>query len=153
MNHEKRRRLKRHEALKPLSRHHMEALHLGLKLRRAGTSESKLSPKELQREVQVFWEPNGQEHFREEEEILLPVFAQYRPIDRKEIIEMLLEHVKIRALVDQIIHTKTIDVQIMNELGKLLEIHVRKEERIIFEMIQKELPSDVLERLAPYLHD
>lgn len=45
-----------------------------------------------------------------------------------------------------------IDLSVMHELGGLLEIHVRKEERIIFEMNQKELPDDVLVELAPYLY-
>lgn len=146
------KRLKRHESLQPLSRHHMEALHLALKLRRAGTDKSTLTPEEIQHELLEFWEPDGNNHFREEEEILIPRFAQYRSIDRPEIIEMLKEHVQIRALIDQIIKMKKIDISIMHELGELLNDHVRKEERVIFEMIQKELPEEVLVDLAPYLH-
>lgn len=41
----------------------------------------------------------------------------------------------------------------MHELGDLLEKHVRKEERIIFPIIEKALPEDVLEEMAPYIHD
>lgn len=147
-----RKSLKRHESLQELSRHHMEALHLALKLRRAGTDKSSLTPEETQQEVKEFWEPNGQEHFREEEEILLPTFAQYAEIDRPEIIDMLMEHVKIRALINQVIEMDEIYLGIMHELGELLNEHVRKEERVIFEMIQGELPEDVLIDLAPYLH-
>src|SRR5690625_5911120 len=91
MSEKRRRRLKRHESLQPLSRHHMEALHLALKLRRAGTEKSDLTLEELQQELKNFWEPNGQEHFREEEEILLPTYAQYKDINQPEIIEMLLD--------------------------------------------------------------
>src|SRR5690625_638029 len=86
MSEKRRRRLKRHESLQPLSRHHMEALHLALKLRRAGTEKSDLTLEELQQELKNFWEPNGQEHFREEEEILLPTYAQYKDINQPEII-------------------------------------------------------------------
>ncbi|HLS36282.1 MAG TPA: hemerythrin domain-containing protein [Bacillota bacterium] len=153
MSEKRRRRLKRHESLQPLSRHHMEALHLALKLRRAGTEKSDLTLEELQQELKNFWEPNGQEHFREEEEILLPTYAQYKDINQPEIIEMLLEHVEIRSLVKQILAMDDIDETVMHKLGELLDAHVRKEERIIFERIQKELPEDVLIELEPYLHD
>ena len=149
----KRKGLKRHETLKPLSRHHMIALHLALKLSRAGTDKSRLTVEEIKQELQEFWNPNGQEHFREEEEILLTAFAQHASIDRDEIKEMLLEHVKIRALIATILKMDEIDVTVMHQLGTLLEMHVRKEERVIFPMIEKALPEDVLEELAPYLNE
>lgn len=149
----KRKGLKRHETLKPLSRHHMIALHLALKLSRAGTEKSRLTVEEIKQELQAFWNPNGQQHFREEEEILLTAFAQHASIDRDEIKEMLLEHVEIRALIDTILKMDGIDVTVMHKLGALLELHVRKEERVIFPMIEKALPEDVLEELAPYLHE
>lgn len=148
----KKKGIKRHESLKPLSRHHMIALHLALKLSRAGTDESKLTNEEVKQELAEFWHPNGQEHFREEEEILLTAFAQHASIDRPEITDMLLEHVKIRALIDTILTSETIDVSVMHKLGNILEVHVRKEERVIFPMIEKALPEEVLTRLAPYLH-
>lgn len=147
----RRKGIKRHESLKPLSRHHMIALHLALKLRRAGTDKSDLTEDELQKEVQDFWEPDGQNHFREEEEILLIEFAKYSSIDRPEIIEMLLEHVQIRSLIDEIIKASEVSIKQMNELGEVLEEHVRKEERIVFPMIEQALPEDVLVEMAPYL--
>lgn len=149
----RKRGIKRHEVLQPLSRHHMVALHLGVKLRRAGTDESRLTEAEVRQEVIDFWEPDGQNHFREEEEILLPVYARYGSIDDELIIEMLLEHVQIRSLIKQIIDSETPLLEVMHELGDLLEKHVRKEERIIFPIIEKALPEDVLEEMAPYIHD
>ncbi|HLS61401.1 MAG TPA: hemerythrin domain-containing protein [Virgibacillus sp.] len=148
----RRKGIKRHESLKPLSRHHMIALHLALKLKRAGTDKSLLTKEEIKQEVQAFWEPDGQQHFREEEEILLTTFALHASVDRPEISEMLIEHVQIRALINQIIKTDTIAYSLMHELGMILEQHVRKEERVIFPMIEKALPEHVLEELAPYLH-
>ena len=145
--------IKRHEVLQPLSRHHMVALDVGVKLRRANTPESLLSNKEIRQEVIDFWEPDGQTHFREEEEILLPVYAQYGDIQDPLIIEMLVEHVQIRSLIRQITNATTPLIEEMHELGHLLEQHVRKEERIIFPMIEKALPEDVLQEMAPYIHD
>src|SRR5699024_5792064 len=87
----KRRGIKRHETLKPLSRHHMEGLHLALKLKRAGTEKSKLTLEEIRKEAGEFWNPNGQNHFREEEEILLPAYAQYADINDATVIDVLLD--------------------------------------------------------------
>lgn len=149
----KRKGIKRHETLKPLSRHHMVALHLALKLSRADTDKSRLTVDEIKQALDEFWNPNGQQHFREEEEILLTAFAQHASIERPEIKEMLLEHVEIRALIDTVLKMDEIDVTVMHKLGEVLEMHVRKEERVIFPMIEKALPEDVLQELAPYLHE
>lgn len=144
--------IKRHESLKPLSRHHTHALHIALKLSRIGTDKSLLTPEEMKKELSEFWDPNGQQHFREEEEILLTTFARYASIDRPEVTDMLLEHVTIRSLIDTILCSSTIDIKTMHKLSVILEKHVRKEERIIFPMIEKALPEEVLIKLAPYLH-
>lgn len=149
----RRRGIRRHESLQPLSRHHMVGLHLALKLRRAGTKKSRLTVEEIKEEVKEFWEPDGQRHFREEEEILLPEYSNYAPLNRPEIHEMLIEHVNIRALIQQIMNTKDINISLMHQLGTLLDDHIRKEERVIFPMIEKALPEDALERMAPYLHE
>jgi hemerythrin-like domain-containing protein len=148
----KRKGIKRHDSLKDLSRHHMIGLHLALKLKRAGKEESRLTIEEIVKDADDFWNPDGQEHFREEEEILLPAYAQFEDINRTEIIELLLEHVQIRSLFDKLLKSKEADLNVMHELGALLETHIRKEERVVFPMIEKALPEEKLQELAPYLH-
>src|SRR5690625_33986 len=148
----KRKGIKRHESLKDLSRHHMIGLHLALKLKRAGTEESRLTIEEIMKDADDFWNPDGQEHFREEEEILLPAYAQYEDINQPEIIEMLLEHVQIRSLFDQLLKSKDPYLNIMHALVAILNAHIRKEERVIFPMIEKALPEKKLQELKPYLH-
>ncbi|WP_087973266.1 hemerythrin domain-containing protein [Oceanobacillus rekensis] len=142
----------RHESLKPLSRHHMIGLHLALKLKRAGKKESRLTIEEIKQDAVDFWNPDGQNHFREEEEILLPAYSQYAEINMPEIVGMLLEHVKIRAKIEDVIQSKEINIELMHDLGHLLEVHIRTEERVIFPMIEKALPEDKLVELAPFLH-
>lgn len=144
--------MKRHEALYPLSHHHHHALVAALNLKRAGTEKNQLSLDEIKKDLQHFWEHGGQEHFREEEEILLPVYAQHSSVDLPEISEMLMEHVKIRALVKTVLESTEGHIVRMHELGKMLESHVRKEERVIFPMIENALPEEVLQKMAPYLH-
>lgn len=148
----RRKGIKRHEALKPLSRHHTLGLHIGLKLSRAGTEESKLTLDEILSDTKMFWSPGGEEHFREEEEIVLPVYAKYAEINKPEIVEMLLEHVTIRSGMKRLLDND-LTLNEMRELGKLLQNHIRKEEQVIFPMIEAALPEDALTTLAPYLHE
>jgi len=148
----RRKGIKRHETLKPLSRHHMIGLHLALKFKRAGTKESRLTLEEIIEDAREFWVPDGYEHFREEEEVLLPAYSEYGDINDSEIVTMLVEHVLIRAGMIKLLEENERDIEKMHELGKLLEQHIRREERIIFPMIEKTLPEDKLEELAPYLH-
>ena len=148
----KKKGINRHESLKPLSRHHMIGLHVALKLKRAGTENSRWSIKEILKDTNEFWNPDGQEHFREEEEILLPAYSCFANVDEQpEIGEMLLEHVKIRAGMDAVLSAEPPSLDQMHELGLLLEAHIRKEERVIFPMIERALPEDKLIELAPYL--
>lgn len=149
---EKRKGIKRHESLQPLSRHHMIGLHVALKLTRAGTEESRITLDEILQDAKKFWEPGGQEHFREEEEILLPTYAEYAEIGQPEIVEMLLEHITIRSRMNKLVKNE-LTIEEMRELGILLEKHIRKEERVIFPMIERALPEEKLKELEPYLHE
>lgn len=143
---------RRHDALHPLSHHHHHALVAALKLKRAGTEKSTVSISQLRDELHAFWHPGGQEHFREEEEILFPAFAEFGGLDHPEISEALLEHVHIRSLVQQITRADDPSPSLMQKLGATLEAHIRKEERVIFPLIEDSLPEDVLADLAPYFH-
>jgi hemerythrin-like domain-containing protein len=145
--------MKRHEALHSLSHHHHYALVMSLRLKKAEMKEKNgESTSELIEALREFW-PGSQEHFQEEETILLPAYAQYGEVDRPEIIEMLLEHVRIRAAVNSIIRQISIEPEDFHQLGVLLEKHIRKEERIIFPLIEEALPEERLMELAPYFHD
>ncbi|MUV36741.1 hypothetical protein JNUCC1_00545 [Lentibacillus sp. JNUCC-1] len=148
----KKRGIKRHDSLQPLSRHHMIGLHVALKLKRAGTEQSRLTNEEIIQDLKAFWEPDGQNHFREEEEILLPAYAAYTDINQPEIVNMLLEHVIIRSKIKQVLEIEKFDITAMQTLGELLEKHIRTEERVIFPMIEQALPEDKLIELAPFLH-
>lgn len=144
--------MKRHDALVPLSHHHHHALARALELKRVGTEQSMETPQEVVQKLRTFWENGGNAHFREEEEILWPAYAQHADVDREDIKENLLEHVKIRALVAEVIGSGEPPIERMRELGELLEAHVRKEERQLFQMIQDTLPEDKLMELKPYFH-
>src|SRR5690625_461930 len=130
----------------------MIGLHVGLKLSRAGTGKSRLSLEDIISDAKDFWYPGGQEHIREEEEVLLPAYAAYANIEQPEIVEMLLEHVKIRSGMQRLFDNDLTEAE-MRELGTLLQVHIRKEERILFPMIENALPEEELQELSPYLHE
>jgi len=145
--------IKRHDALAPLSRHHHQALVMAMKLIKLGDSPSPEEVESMRGEVASFWEAGGQAHFREEEEILLPAYARYASINEPVLVEMLLEHVQIRSLVRAIERGEDDVAANIRSLGVLLEQHVRKEERIIFPLMEAALPEDVLIELKPYFHE
>ena len=118
----------------------------------AGIQHKGYRPEDVRDHLAAFWEPGGKEHFREEEEILLPVYAKYASPNHPVIVDMLLEHVQIRSLIHQILKDGQLSVEIMERLGHLLEEHVRKEERVVFPLIEQTVPDEELTRLAPFFH-
>ncbi|HIS29047.1 MAG TPA: hemerythrin domain-containing protein [Candidatus Avamphibacillus intestinigallinarum] len=146
--------MKRHESLHPLSHHHTNALHVALKLRRVGTDKARESLDEVINDLDDFWNPAGQEHFREEEEVLLGTYAEYVDISTvPEVQEMLIEHIQIRARINQILRAEEPDLAFIRELGEFLNDHIRKEERVIFPMIEQAIPDERLVELAEYIHE
>ena len=137
---------KRHEALQPLSRHHHHALALAQML-----VKQKEDVETMRVKAMNFWEQGGREHFREEEEILLPEYAKYQPIDIPEIRGLLLEHITIRSLVSEIVDGAGVDK--MLALGTLLQHHVRREEQVVFPMVEQGIPQEALSRLQPYFEE
>src|SRR5699024_7417215 len=146
------RGIKRHETLKPLSRHHMEGLHLALKLKRAGTEKSQLTVEEIRKEAEALWNPNGQKHLREEEEILVLAYEQYAEINDANVIDILLKYVTIRFHMSKLLSKEGMNIEEMQAFGALLESHIRHEERVVFPMIEQALPEEKLIELAPYFH-
>ena len=133
--------MKRSPALSPLSRDHLGALLVAKKLREAE------DPPPAIRALLDFWQREGAEHFRIEEEVLLPGWALEAEVDRPGVIQMLEEHLKIRTAV---MHAAGDDVSLadLHELGRLLNDHVRFEERSLFPRIEAALAGDALARLG-----
>lgn len=133
--------MKRDEALRHLSRQHLEALLTAKKLREAEDVEA------ASRAFLDFWHGDGQHHFRVEEEVLLPIWATYAEVDREAVHRMLDEHLTIRR--------EALDLEAgeapldrVRELGQLLHDHVRFEERQLFPAIEDALDPAALSRLG-----
>jgi hypothetical protein len=137
--------MRRDPALVSLSHDHQHALAAALRLRRATAGDLA----EATAAFQAFWAGDGREHFRVEEEILLPAYAAVGPADHPLVARTLCEHVEIRALAAALERTPTVDGA--NALGERLAEHVRLEERELFPLIERTLDADALAELAAAL--
>jgi hemerythrin-like domain-containing protein len=61
--------------------------------------------------------------------------------------EIISEHRKIKSLVESL-KTKSDQAEILDELGNLLESHIRKEERNLFPEIERILSKDELTNIS-----
>jgi hemerythrin-like domain-containing protein len=136
--------VKRSDALSPLSRQHHQGLAAALKLKRADAAAAA----EARAAFVDFWEREGRDHFRIEEELLLPTFARHGEHDHPAVVRVLVEHVDLRRRGEDVAAAADPDPDELHELGERLERHIRHEERVLFPLIEAALPTDELARLA-----
>jgi mannose-6-phosphate isomerase-like protein (cupin superfamily) len=120
--------MKRHPALVPLSHDHQHGLVLAKRLQRDETDG-----------FTEFFERELVRHFRLEEEVVFPLLAE-AGVEPPELARALLDHQRIRA---GAAHADA-------ALGELLEAHIRLEERVLFETIQRVVPDERLTALLPH---
>lgn len=150
--------MKRHKSLHPLSEHHHHVLVQALLVRRAGgapASKRAAALRAAARNFVRFWKSKGRQHFREEEEILLPAFARRARLEEDAAVAtMLAQHAVIRARVDDLEEALAAKEPVEAEvqaLAQLLHDHVRLEENDIFPAIEAALSEDELRALGPRL--
>lgn len=135
--------MKRDQALIPLSHDHQHALACALALKRATSDSAESAAGEFLR----FWESEGRRHFRIEEEVLLPAFAEHADVRIDAVARVLLDHTVIRRDVRRV-EQGARDAALLNAIGQMLDEHVRHEERVLFPMIEETLPAGDLQALA-----
>jgi hypothetical protein len=132
--------VKRSEALKPLSREHHHALYLAKVIcDQQGEGDSR-------DQFLKFWNEEGRDHFRIEEEILLPGSGLLGPNRDDEVARMLSEHLVIRRGALRLVAGEADPVEIV-DLAERLRAHVRFEERELFPRIEQGLPEAELRAL------
>ena len=132
--------MKRAPELVPLSHDHHQALSVALQLKRAEDR----TPAEA---FLDFFESDGTEHFRIEEEVLLPTWLAADPqADRMLAQRVAAEHLEIRTRALRL-RDPTTAVDDLRALGELLEAHVRFEERELFPLIESGLDQRAIARL------
>lgn len=138
--------LKRHDALAALSRDHHHALVVAQRLKRANESTAA----EAREAFLDYWRADGQRHFREEEEILLPSYAGFGDPGQPVIARVLIDHIRIRRLAHEVASDSS-GPPVLRALGAQLDEHVRREERELFPLIEQTLPEVELARVAQLL--
>lgn len=139
--------MKRHPALAPLSRDHHHALVAAQRLRgaTAETEEGAI------RAFLDFWDPEGQQHFRLEEDILLPAYAAHGDPRHPAVVEVLLDHLAIRRDATLLLGAPSLET--LHALGERLADHVRREEHELFPLIEQTVPEPELAALGSRLSE
>lgn len=143
--------MKRDEALADFSRDHLPALRQAKYLKEAGTEEGEFEVEEAAREFLSFWEEEARLHFREEEDVILPVLSRRGPVTENERVrEMLDDHAWFRDRITQlrqVLEGGDDITSLIREIGSRLEKHARMEEQELFQQLQEELGEEELEAI------
>lgn len=144
--------MKRHEALAPLSREHHGTLILAQLLKK-GAPEYKGMPgtdKDKASYALNQFKEIIKEHFEKEELVLEKAWDCDTAVNDL-ITEIKNEHQQLTTLFLSLNGiTKPEDK--LDELGTMLEAHIRKEERVLFPLLQKHCSEDVLQQIYIVLH-
>ena len=146
--------MKRHPSLRKLSNDHHGGLVQARRLRRAAAGEG-TPPAEAARAFLRFWEEDTSRHFREEEEVLLAVFARHGgDLAAEPIQEMVVDHALLRGLVMTLTgedRSGEVSKDTLGKIGERLEAHIRLEERRVFPLVEATLPEEGLEEIGARL--
>lgn len=124
---EKKKPLKRHKAIIPLSREHHHTLLLCWKIRKGFSKD--VSPERMKGYSDWFFENHVLPHFKIEETYLFPILGN----DDEMVRRALAEHRRLERLFRE----KKELVKALNHIEEELEKHVRFEERELFMKIQE----------------
>jgi iron-sulfur cluster repair protein YtfE (RIC family) len=132
--------IKRHKALQPLSRDHHQGLIIAQVLKKNAPAYRGLpSTLEGKKEYSIsFYNSELVKHFKMEEEILFPLVNGKNSEVDKLIEQIINEHRQLKRLIIEIQETAELENK-LDEFGRLLEKHIRIEERILFPKIEKTL--------------
>ena len=141
--------MKRHDSLVPLSRFHRSVLFLAL-IAKKNSPPIKGYPTTLNEKKNYalsFFEQKLEAHFQFEEEKLLPnIRGKNKELDELAD-EIVREHLELRKFFKALRYGNNPEAE-LNNLGVALEKHIRKEERKLFQMIQRALTRDELNQLT-----
>ncbi|WP_161889151.1 hemerythrin domain-containing protein [Pontibacter russatus] len=142
--------MKRHESLAPISRQHQEGL-LAARLLQHGAPPFKgmpTTPPGKRDHILGLLQRHLKPHFKLEEETVFALSASLSEDLRRQTEELQAEHRQLEALIlalpriaEDLLPDK------LHEAGKLLEQHIRKEERVFFEQVQGDMTEQELQQL------
>lgn len=146
--------MKRHDALIKLSREHHTGLILSQLIKKSSPAYVGLPSDEEGKRIYTLnaYDNELREHFRKEEEILIPLISgKHEGVDRITT-EVVRQHRQIENLIDQLRSPGETEL-ILDELGNLLGDHIRLEEREWFEKIQRLFSDEELGKIVKAFED
>lgn len=136
--------MKRHDALTPLSREHHSALILAQLLKKDAPAYKGLPTALNEKAVYALqmFTATLQLHFTNEEEMLDKIRNVHTEIDKLSD-EIFTEHQQLKKMFLSLDKTNNTSEE-LDTLGRALEDHIRKEERLLFPLIQQHCSEAVL---------
>jgi hemerythrin-like domain-containing protein len=132
----------RDASLIPLSHQHHNGLALCVLTRRSlAADSSKENVARLAKRATDRFEIELVNHFQIEEQVLFPACGPMAIVT-----ELLRDHRAMEALVERLRSDPSADV--LEEFCELLSSHIRREEKDLFEEVQRTLPREVLDRMG-----
>lgn len=135
--------LKRSLQLQPLSREHHDGLLFVWKIKQGLNNNTELE--RLRKYVGWFWSNHMRPHFFQEEAII----DKYLPLLNTLAKKIKADHNEIRELVISI--DKEINRYDLADIAKLVEAHIRYEEREFFQYLESSLSVQELDEISQYL--
>jgi hemerythrin-like domain-containing protein len=144
--------MKRHEAIAPLSRDHHGSLLLAQLLKKNAPVYRDMpdNAKDKARYAQLQFEGHIKKHF-EQEEAMLELVKEVHPGINTLAKEIKAEHRELTALFYSLGSATDLETA-MDSLAIALETHIRKEERILFPLLQQHCSEALLQEIHTLLH-
>lgn len=130
--------IKRIKELQPLSREHHYGLLVCWKIRQG--IKKNIAHERIKKYTNWFWDKHLQHHFEIEEGYVFPILGNKNSL----IIQAKNEHQQLKKLFEE----QTVLSNSLNQLEQDLQKHIRFEERVIFNEIQKVATKDEIELIA-----
>ncbi|MCG9972572.1 hemerythrin domain-containing protein [Christiangramia crocea] len=138
-----RKPIKRHKALQPLSREHHYGLLLCWKIRQG--FKLNIEPERIKSYIDWFQLNYLKPHFEAEEKLIFPILGNDYDLVKR----ALTEHRRLEKLFNQESELE----KTLKQIEKELDLHIKFEERVLFNKIQKEATSDQLEVIKEHHQD
>ncbi|HKA22992.1 MAG TPA: hemerythrin domain-containing protein [Blastocatellia bacterium] len=136
---------RRYQSLIPLSREHHYGLMLCLRIHRGlpknGDDEAWVREKGVQ--AAAFFTTDLTAHFEAEEQVLFPAMRSFAGA-RELLTELVAEHRKLRRIASRLAGSKVAGLKAsLGQFADLLESHIRKEERHLFPLYEKQVGREI----------
>jgi iron-sulfur cluster repair protein YtfE (RIC family) len=139
--------IKRSPELRHLSRDHHDGLLLCWKIRNG--IKKQIEPERIRAYVLCFFENDLEQHFMQEEKYLFSHLSDTDVMKGKAI----RQHENIRSIIQSLVSDTKLSNELLEAFANELELHIRYEERELFNYIEQTIPFEKLNEIGIVLND